>query len=398
MRVGAVLLAVLLLASACREAETEVQPTPSPSASPASAARTSTADTRDLPVVGTIAYVGTDGFLWVRDADGERTRIYAPENGYVYYPEWSPDGTRIAFTEVAFTARGFGPGYNWADITSVVVVDLQGAELARLPRAILPHWSPDGQELSIGAEMEDVGERLFMVPYTVDVETGTSRKLLDRVSTLDSPRWTPDGSLLAYATLDGLYLIAADGESGPRRIVETDGRSLFYVAPVWFAEGRLLVYETNRTGGNAPVDSYVVIDRSGRVVSRVDDSNPAKCGRASFLREFEAHWVPGTSLAMWGIECHRDEEPAGIWVKEMLGGGAERFIDASSAVRSVGVLDVSADGSFIAFSNAGAGLGTGPGPFSYSGDSGRINIYLVSVEGGDPELLITDALQPAWQP
>ncbi len=398
MRWGLLLLAAIVFAVACGEAET-AEITLTPAAQPNSAPMGIPAPEPQASV-GTIAYVGTDGFLWVRDAGGQRELIYAPENGYVYYPEWSPDGTRIAFTAVEFSEEGASLDFSFADILSVVVVDLNGTELIRVPRAIMPHWSPGGAQLSIGAEPDVDDLEFSMIPSIVDLQTGASRQLLPRTVTLDSPRWSPDGLLLFYAARDGLFLIAPGGESAPRRVVAAEAYELFYLTPVWSGEGSVLVFEADRTSGTpvGGIDSYVAVDPDVGIVNRIGDSNPDKCGRASGFREFEAHWVPGTSLAAWGIECTNSETKPGIWIKEMLGSGEARFIDASSAVRSVGVLDVSADGKFIAFSNAGAGLGTGPGPFSYSGDSGRINIYLVSVEGGDPELLITDALQPAWQP
>src|SRR5712692_5049769 len=79
-----------------------------------------------------LAYVaGTDGALWIRSGDGKLTRLFAPVDGFVYYPEWSPNGEKLAFTEVTFKEPGTGVGY--ADIFSVVAVDANGNELVRVP-------------------------------------------------------------------------------------------------------------------------------------------------------------------------------------------------------------------------------------------------------------------------
>lgn len=347
------------------------------------------------PSAGALAYVTIEGSLWVRLADGGRKLIYAPENGQVYYPEWSPDGGRIAFTEVNFVKEG--TDFSLADIMTVVVVDIEGREILRVPRAMMPHWSPDGRSLAVGAEPDVEGLTTFLTPSIVDVETGAMRELVPRVSALDSPRWRPGGNLLVYATRDGLYVIGSTEGSTPRRIVAGQDFTKFYLTPSWFTDAKIISFESDRSADTPPggVDSYVIVDMDRGVISRVGDSYPSKCGRSLFFRDQEAHWVPGTTSAAWGIQCTGETTKPGIWIKDMLG-GEERFLDTSSVVRSVGLLDVSPDGKLIAFSDSGGSLG-------YTREAqlvpeAVIGIYVVSVEGGHPELLVEDARFPIWQP
>jgi len=397
MRVGAVLLAVLLLAAACREAETEVQPTPSPAASLASGSPTPTEDSGSLPPVGRIAYVGIDGGLGVRYPSGERLQVYAPENGQVYYPEWSPDGKRIAFTEVEFLEESPTTDFSIADLMSVVVVDLDGNEVLREPRAILPHWSPDGLALAVGAEPDIEDESALQVPSILDIATGRMRELAPRMAMLDSPRWSPDGSRLVYGTFDGLYVVDADGELGPRALLTGENYTKFYLTPSWTDRGTVIVFERDRSAGTPPggVDSYVEVSVGGRIIGRVGDSYPTKCGRALFFRDHEARSIPGTTFAAWGIECTGEQSKPGIWVKDM-SGGQERFLDASPVVKSVGLLDISPDGTVIVFTNGGNGLGYTRG--ALPSRRGAVNIYVVGIDGGAPKLLVEDARFPIWQP
>src|ERR1700674_4041659 len=91
-----------------------------------------------------IVYVGPDGGLWLMDTDGSNPHeIYPGDVGYAYEPEWSPDGARIAFTRIAYLGQG-----NFADRSTLIVVDAVGNVLSETPRGFLPHWSPDGTEIS----------------------------------------------------------------------------------------------------------------------------------------------------------------------------------------------------------------------------------------------------------
>ncbi len=402
----AIMVGLVVASGACngpqREITTPSEQTNVPATS-APAAHVTTIPTAQATGQGetaALAYVSSaDGALWVRAGDGKVTRHFAPENGYVYYPEWSPDGTKLAFTEVTFKHPGAGVGY--ADILSVVAIDENGSELVRVPRAVMPHWSPDSTHLSVLLEPNTPGEVFLATPSIVDVTTGSVRRLVQETDVLDSPRWDSTGRWLAYAAVqEGIVLIPVNGQplgSSPLPLVQSDGYSKFYLSPMWSSDGLILAFERDRSEpAGSEADSYVVIDPKVGVTSRVPDSNPDKCGRSLWLRDGEAHWVPGTALAVWGRGC--GTLSAGIWVKDMSGQTPDRLLDVSSVVPMVGEIDVSPDGRTMAFSTSGAALGIGRGAFPTAENSKLFAIYSIDLNGNVPQPLVAQAMHPAWQP
>ncbi|MGE0363938.1 MAG: TolB family protein [Vicinamibacterales bacterium] len=71
-------------------------------------------------------------------ADGSSTRVAAPRELWSYYPEWSPDDTKLAFS----VSPAHHEGENW----DLAVVDLKTGQWSRLTQGAgndrLPDWKP----------------------------------------------------------------------------------------------------------------------------------------------------------------------------------------------------------------------------------------------------------------
>jgi Tol biopolymer transport system component len=112
----------------------------------------------------------------------------------------------------------------------------------------LPSWSPGGQLAyrdngiicvkSSGAAQVDPDS---LGVWVLDVSSGQSQ-LITRGG--DTPAWSPDGTAIALASNQNIYVVDPDG-ANPRRLT-TDGRNAF---PAWSPIGDSLVYES--TQGNA---------------------------------------------------------------------------------------------------------------------------------------------------
>ncbi len=152
------------------------------------------------------------------------------------WPRWSPDGSKLAFT----------------DNRSIYVVPVLGG----VPRlvadsAFQPSWSPDGRQLIY------VSSRNLMI---VGADGGTPHTLASN-GDLSSPTWSPDGKRIAYVSENSTFTNAGNGSYGnasPSSIwvvgknggdsVRVTDASNLNVSPVWSSNGRSIYFVSDRDG------------------------------------------------------------------------------------------------------------------------------------------------------
>lgn len=112
-------------------------------------------------------------------------RIYTVTSSGVEYrhPDWSPDGTRLA---VDWVENDTGVGLAVLDLIS----DTQ--EVINYTQSRIPDWNPDGQRIAY----ERYLGHLHVITYT-----DHSDQSIPTMMTAFSPRWSPGGTQIAYATL-----------------------------------------------------------------------------------------------------------------------------------------------------------------------------------------------------
>ena len=154
------------------------------------------------------------------------------DKGGYYAPGVSPDGSRIAFT------RRESRGPDGIDATVLYVseyprdMDDLGAELAVAPAIDSPRWSPDGSQLAFvkGGYPDENDLYPWQVMALSGSELGTIHQVADG-SFLDYPvwrrerrgsvcglAWSPDGANLLIWDLNSISVVNADG-SGFRTLV-----------------------------------------------------------------------------------------------------------------------------------------------------------------------------------
>jgi hypothetical protein len=77
---------------------------------------------------------------------------------------------------------------------------------------VYPDWSPDGSELAYTSSASGAGQSIY-------ISTATGRRIHRLTRTLGTqPAWSPDGRYIAFIRSDGLYVMRRDGRRA-RRVV-----------------------------------------------------------------------------------------------------------------------------------------------------------------------------------
>jgi TolB protein len=240
--------------------------------------------------------------------------------GSIRHPDFSPDGSRLAFDHLT-SEVSTGQVY-------VARADGSNAKRLSLPCKV-PHcldywqaaWSPDGTRLAVSTDagpLSETGPARFGIAI-VDVDSEEVTQVVDHKSTVGQDsfaRWSPDGKKLVFER----FTEPSDPQNGQAAvfIVNVDGSGLHQLTPWdmlagdpdWSPKGDLIVFSTH------PLREYPS-GRSELYTMRPDGSGikALTSNGENGPRATEPRWTPdgkailysrvtpeGTHRSIWAID------------------------------------------------------------------------------------------------
>ena len=165
---------------------------------------------------------GSEVGIYVITPGGTQKRILKPKFDDANLDSaWSPSGTRLAYV---------APGGLWT-------MSAAGTNRVRLTTGkgdtSSPTWSPDGKRIAF-SDLNKAGGRRYDI-YVIDTDGNGLRKLIGSPSDDLSPAWSPSGSQIMFERDGSLWTARPGGKKQKRLRAGT--------SPAWSFDGRRIAFD-----------------------------------------------------------------------------------------------------------------------------------------------------------
>ena len=230
--------------------------------------------------------VGTASGLYLVDADGTDLRQAAdlPSPRWIH---WSPDSTKIVFA-----SRPNPGGHGRMDVYLLnlgngSVTNLTGGKGGEGVDYFSPRWSPDGTQLAFHS-LDEAGFHVMTIqPNGEGLRKVTDWAFQGEIFFYDvawPPQWSPDGEQLVFFSFDepgvafnaDIFVVDRDGTSR----TNLTRNPAFDSDPAWSPDGKYIAFVSNRDGNG---EIYVM---------RSDGSEPVNVSNSPVTDEVNPIWRP----------------------------------------------------------------------------------------------------------
>jgi Tol biopolymer transport system component len=238
-------------------------------------------NTSDLQLEGCLLFVSnrsgdSEIYKWQAGMDNLERLTNSP--GFDIEPDWSPDGTQIAFATNRETDAGF----------QMYVMNADGSNQARLGE-IQPgdnshaSWSADGEQLVFQSKRDtnaNPQDDKFDI-YTMNSDGSNISIVVAHPADDTEPSWSPDGRKIAFLSersgQDEVYLVDTDG-ANLEQVTELPGLKS---GLSWSDDGRSLIFEGNGDIYRVNIETKQVSKLIA--VQDVNEATPAWAGNDKFV-------------------------------------------------------------------------------------------------------------------
>ena len=311
--------------------------------------------------------------IWVMHADGSaQTRILTARGDGIDWslPAWSPDGTRLAYTE--WTNDGGAPAniLNVDQSAAVWTISANGSDRRKVvdagaDHAWIPQWSPDGQWIAYTVTEQDAEAAPAVAPqpnagpgqvsppapppgssiWLVHPDGSEAHRLTPEGVEAVLGAWSPVGSTLAFVVdvpgaKSEIHLadVSADGELGSERPVAQSAANDW--TPSWSPDGSEILFVSDRLDSN---DVFRVrADNGGLPVQLTDD--PAG--------DWVPVWSPDGQTIAFASDRTGDPE---VWLMDADGANPRNVSNNPAGYDGTWSLAWSPKGDRIAYASGGFG-------------------------------------------